>query len=361
MQNRNPYSNLPANAFWRSAVVETSPYAPSEIYTKKFDITLETRIATAGSCFAQHIGSHLRRNGCNVLDLEPAPSWLPPTLHHKYGFSLYSARYGNIYTIQQLLQLTKEANNEFEPENICWERSGRYFDALRPAVEPDGLEDRDEVYFHRRHHLEKVLQVLCSMDVLIFTLGLTETWMHRKSGTLYPVAPGVIAGTFDEEEYAFVTFGFFEVQKTFDDFIDVLGRIRADRTPPKILLTVSPVPLTATASGQHVLEATTYSKSVLRAFAGQAAARDDHVSYFPAYEIATNPAARGAFFEDNLRSVRLDGVEIIMKVFFDSHNLATRYTPNRERFGVRSADPRDRSDLGDAGECEEIILETFGR
>ena len=43
----------------------------------------------------------------------------------------------------------------------------------------------------------------------------------------------------------------------------------ARRTPKlRILLTVSPVPLTATAGDDHVLLATTYSKSVLRAGRG---------------------------------------------------------------------------------------------
>ena len=82
------------------------------------------------------------------------------------------------------------------------------------------------------------------------------------------------------------------------------------------VMTVSPVPLTGTASGRHVLQATTYSKAVLRAVAGELAQKYDHIDYFPSYEVITNQAARGCFYEENLRSVRREGVEAVMNIFF---------------------------------------------
>lgn len=85
--------------------------------------------------------------------------------------------------------------------------------------------------------------MLQTMDLFIFTLGLTEAWVHRDTGTVYPTAPGTIAGRFDENIYEF--------QKN-------LLKLRPDGKLPKILLTVSPVPLVATASGNHVLTATNY-------------------------------------------------------------------------------------------------------
>ena len=74
--------------------------------------------------------------------------------------------------------------------------------------------------------------------------------------------------------------------------------------PFNILLTVSPVPLTATASGSHVLVSSTYSKSVLRAVAGDLCSECKHIDYFPSYEIITNPRLHSSAFANNLRSVR---------------------------------------------------------
>ena len=64
----NPYSELPSSAFWKSGVTQENPYAIDNIYKKKFDIEPNTQIATAGSCFAQHISRHLKKNGYRVID-----------------------------------------------------------------------------------------------------------------------------------------------------------------------------------------------------------------------------------------------------------------------------------------------------
>ena len=75
----NPYSDLPKSAFWKTGVVQENPFAMKDIYHKKFNIPFNAKIATAGSCFAQHIFRHLKKNGCCVLDVEPPLSDLPET------------------------------------------------------------------------------------------------------------------------------------------------------------------------------------------------------------------------------------------------------------------------------------------
>ena len=170
------------------------------VYSKKFDISGDHKIAIAGTSFARHLTRHLKANGYNVLDVEPPPLQLPEPLHRKYGFSLYSARYGDISTVHQLLQLAKEAAGEFRPADICWQRSGKFYDALRPTVEPDGLDSEEELYRHRKYHVRQVHELLHSMDILVFTLGLTDAWIHKSSGMVYPTAPGVLAGELDELE-----------------------------------------------------------------------------------------------------------------------------------------------------------------
>ena len=172
---------------------------------------------------------------------------------------MYSARYGNIYTVRQLLQLTQEVACEWTPQNYIWEKNGKYYDALRPAVEPGGLDSPGEVVEHRQYHIERVKELYKKLDLFIFTLGLTEMWLHKKSGTVYPTAPGTIIGDFISDTYEFKNAQFKHVIRDFNKFQKVLRKIRGGR-PFKILLTVSPVPLTASASGNHVLVSTTYSK-----------------------------------------------------------------------------------------------------
>ena len=291
-------------------------------------------------------------NGFKVIDVEPAPPGLPSSLHKKYGFSTYSARYGNIYTVSQLLQLAKEALGGWEPQEWVWEKEGRFYDALRPAVEPEGLDSTKEVLEHRSYHLSKVKFLFQAMDVLIFTLGLVESWVHKASGTVYPTAPGTICGSFDDDIFKFNCAQFPEILRDFNEFQRILAKIRGGK-PLKILLTVSPVPLTATASGQHVLASTIYSKSTLRSVAGHLFMNQRHVDYFPSYEIVNNPRLGSSSYADNLRTVREDAVDNVMKHFFSEHSPVI----SQSMLQVASAEGDQEADV----QCEEALLEAFAQ
>ena len=348
---KNPYSNLPKASFWKTGVAQENPYMIEGIYKKKFKIPPEANIATAGSCFAQHISRHLKKNGYNVLDVEPPPPGLPDKLHQKFGFSMYSARYGNIYTVRQLLQLAKEVAGEWTPQNYIWEKNGKYYDALRPAVEPEGHNCPKEVAEHRQYHISQVKKLFEKLDLFIFTLGLTEMWIHKESGTVYPTAPGTLVGDFNEDIFEFKNAGVASINKDMRNFIKTLKRIREGKNF-KMILTVSPVPLTATASEHHVLTSTVYSKSTLRVIAGLWSNRS-FIDYFPSYEIVTNPRMHSTSFADNLRSVRDETVETVMKHFFREHPaLKKKNFPTPSQLSVQS-----KEDI----QCEEAILEAFGK
>ena len=348
----NPYSELPSSAFWKTGVTQENPYEIHNIYKKKFDIKPYTQITTAGSCFGQHVGKHLKKSGYKVIDEELAPPGLPDEVQQKYGFSLYSARYGNIYTVKQLLQLAKEVAGERKPENYIWQKNGKYFDALRPAVEPEGHDSKQEVIEHRDFHIQKVKDVFTKMNLFIFTLGLTEMWVHKESGTVYPTAPGTICGEFDENIYEFKNAEFQEIVNDFMKFQKTVGKIRSNKQF-KVILTVSPVPLTATASGLHVLVSTVHSKSILRAVASQLSTNNKNIDYFPSYEIVNNPRLHSTAFKENLRSVRDETVQIVMQHFSKEHPPIKRKNTNISS----NLNQKNEDDI----QCEEALLEAFGK
>jgi hypothetical protein len=352
----SPYENLPPEAFWRTGVVGNSPETIPGLYRKKFPIAKSARIATAGSCFAQHIAKHLRMRGYSVIDAEPAPPGLDSKSASEFGYGLYSARYANIYTARQLRQIADEACGKISPADIIWEKDGRFFDAMRPSVEPRGLNSPETVLDHRAHHLRRVLEVIRTADVFIFTLGLTETWMHEPSGTTYPTAPGTIAGYYDPAVHRFHNFTFQEIYVDLKAFFEMAVKEKPDI---RFLLTVSPVPLTATASGEHVLSATIYSKSVLRAVAGQLFHEYENVDYFPSYEIISGSLSRAKYFEENLRSVRAEGVEAAMNTFFAAHTDAGKA---ESAIPVRQFKTVEHTEIADADDdvvCEDLLLEAF--
>jgi hypothetical protein len=308
----SPYSNLPARAFWRPAVADRHIADFADVAIGPY-FRADDRIATAGSCFAQHIGRHLKKRGVDYLDLEPAPSGLAPEEARRHGFGIFSCRYGNIYTVRQLLQLVLEAFDQRYPAEIVWEKQGRHYDALRPGVDPVGHASAADVWALREVHLAKVKQLFETTTLFVFTLGLTEAWEATGDHTVFPTAPGTIAGKFDPATYRFHNFRYPEIA---EDLAHLWALMREVNPAIRMLLTVSPVPLTATASGEHVLVATTQSKATLRAIAGDFAATYEGIDYFPSYELIATHPIRGQFFDPDLRNVNDAGVDYVMSHFF---------------------------------------------
>jgi hypothetical protein len=68
----------------------------------------------------------------------------------------------------------------------------------------------------RKEHLQCVKEMVCQMDLFIFTLGLTECWEDRRTGTIYPLAPGVLCGKFNPHLFKLKNFNYTEI---FNDFL----------------------------------------------------------------------------------------------------------------------------------------------
>jgi hypothetical protein len=347
----SPYAALPPERFWRSGVAGAASGDFPGLYTPRFPIGPGMRIATAGSCFAQHVGNHLRLAGFSVLDAEPPPPGLDAEAARRFGFNLYSARHGNIYTVRQLLQLAREAFGEFTPGDAIWQRTGRWVDALRPTVEPFGLPSAEAVRQHRAQHLAAVRSVLQSADLLVFTMGLVEAWVHRPSGTVYPTAPGVVADSDAPGDIALHCFDFLEILGDFEAFRALVRRLNPGI---RVLLTVSPVPLTATATEDHVLVATTEAKATLRAVAGQLRRQHADIDYFPSYEIIAGHPSRGRYYAANLREVTAEGVACVMRHF------AAAVGPVAVAAAPAEAPSPDADAAAEAVVCEEALLEAFG-
>ena len=351
--SEHPYTSLPKTAFWRTAVSEKEPLDIAGLWSPKFQISSTDKIVTAGSCFAQHIGRALQAKGYGWFDAEPGPYGLPNPAIFNYG--VFSFRTGNIYTTAMLRQWVEWSisDNPQQAEALeIWEQDGRYFDAFRPQIEPNGFASRDEVIRSRKTTFAAFRRALMA-DVFVFTLGLTEAWQNTDTGLIYSACPGTMVGVFDPSRHRFVNFDYVEAEADLRQAIQLARTVNPDL---RFLLTVSPVPLTATASGDHVLAATIYSKSVLRAVAGRCA-KNDGVDYFPSYEIITGMPYRSMFYAANLREVTAQGVAYVMSHFFNSmeRNFPEAMPTRAPHFAPAPVD--DAEDVV----CEDILLEEFNR
>jgi hypothetical protein len=341
----HPYARLSASAFWRSAVASRHPAEIGPVWQPRQPITPETRIATFGSCFAQNLGRALRERGHCWVQTEPPPAALSAENARRFSYDAFSCRTGNIYTTPLLLQWTRWALGLDAPPGEVWRGEEGVHDPFRPAIEPGGFASAAEMLASRKVAIAALRRAIAGSDCLVFTLGLIEGWWNRARGIEYPMCPGTAAGAFDPALHEFRMLSFAEV---LDALERAIGLMRGENPALRFILTVSPVPLTATAGGEHVLLASTEAKSVLRAVAGQLARQHDHVEYFPAYELISAPPFRGMFFEPNLRTVSRTGVELVMDHFFGAK-------ANTSAAGPASPVTPSAADIA----CEEELLASF--
>jgi hypothetical protein len=298
---------------WRRAVTWAPPGGVDPVVAPRFSVDADTKVATIGSCFAQHLSRHLARSGLNYYVAETAPPDLDAGEAQRRNYGVFSARYGNVYTTAQAVQLFRRAYGDYQPVTTAWQRDdGALVDPFRPQVEPDGFADLAALDADRERHLAATRAVFEQSDVLVFTLGLTEAWRSRDDGAVLPTAPGVAGGNYEPDRYEFVNAGIDDVRASLFEFCELARSVNDD---VRVLLTVSPVPLVATYEPRHVLVSTTYSKSVLRVAADEAVRQFDFVDYFPSYEIVASGSAARNYFADDLREVDERGVAHVMRMF----------------------------------------------
>lgn len=308
----HPYRDLPSCQIWSKAVSET--FETSSTWSKVFPLVHATdKVMSAGSCFAANLVPYLERAGFTYLRTEylhPILTKIPP---ENISYGRFSAGYGNVYTTRQLLQLLLRCLGEFTPQESCWVSNARYIDAFRPALAYAARSVR-EFDLLTASHLRAVRRAFTECDVFIFTLGLTEAWVSALDGAVFPACPGTISGEYDPARHVFINLTVDNMTNDLRKFVNVL---RESLNPSvRIILTVSPVPLAATAESQHVLCSNTYSKSALRVVAENISREFDEVYYFPAYEIVTGPQAPKHFFHEDRRNVTNSAVEAVMAAFF---------------------------------------------
>lgn len=350
----NPYHEFPDYQFWNrdvgNTLLENIQYDATPKFT--FDIAKD-KFVTAGSCFAQHFARELVAMGGQHYVAEPAHPVLPET--SKQGYGVFSARYGNIYSVRQLRELLEQVYGLREPIlDFVQDENRRWFDLLRPRVTVEGFSSIAEATADRHFHLAKVAEMFSAANVFVFTLGLTELWYNVQEKYAYPMCPGTVVGEFKKDIHKFCNQTFGQVLADLQASMKIL----AQHAPHlKVLLTVSPVLLVATAESRSVLQSSTVSKSILRAASDQCCKEFDFVDYFPSFEIISNSKTRGRFYSEDARDVKPEGVKLVMSCFFksrfDIHGRAVKLAQKESDTAVQDDDISKAFEV----ECDEILLD----
>lgn len=274
-------------------------------------------VFTMGSCFAREINGALHRYGQPVLpnwsqlEYDSAQIFIGETPHSR------SLIYYDTFTMLQEFELAT-GNREVPEDDLyeSWSQSfnpfgGKsfHFDPHRKNVCGATLESAIEA---RNKADQCIREGIQNAQVFILTLGLIECWRNQRTGSF---VWGSSMRRTNSTLGTHVEFHLSSFEENYRNLSRIVELIRSLGPQKQVVVIVSPVSLARTFTDQDIVVANTESKSLLRAVAGQVARENDHVHYWPSYEIATkqdNFAADG-------RHVTREGVEFIVENFFRVH------------------------------------------
>lgn len=314
-----------------------------------FKIRPGQKVAVVGGDLAHRIGPHLKSAGLTVLVMAPVPPVATVT-PLEYGTRI--ERQDDITSMRHLLQLFRRAYGILQPTENAWPVASGFIDPFRPTAHPGGFGTMAEFETDRAGYFASVRAAFEALDILVFTHGDTEVWECVDDGVVLPYCPGVRGGVFNPLRHRMRNFTVGEVVSDSLEFIDLL---RSVNPSARLVLNISPVPLTATARADtHILAAALYSKSVLRVACEEVTRLREGVSYLPSYELMAGPQAPEAILTDDHQSVSQAGVfhiaDIFVKMFVDP----TRDAPDEEpspsvTIPAKNPDPEGQGPVGEAG------------
>lgn len=292
----------------------------------------DSRVFAIGSCFAMEIRQALRARGLAVY-----PDWSDLPLDDDVQVARHPERESiNHYDTFVLRQEIERAIYRRHVDVYWHFPNGDPAYALRrwPSFWRDPR--RSRVTARTRDALERISREidrriddgLGIADVVVITLGLTEAWWLATGGWACQ-GPAVIGDATHELLAPHAV--------TYDENVANLREIVRMLGDKQVVLTVSPVPLGRTWTGQDVVVANATSKATLRAAAAAIVAAHDHVHYWPSWEIATAwhdggsgdaaNAAGGDCFVADARHVRPTVVQAIVDGFLAASAQQDARTP----------------------------------
>jgi tetratricopeptide (TPR) repeat protein len=256
-------------------------------FTPSFRFGPKDPVFTIGSCFARNIERQLLIEGYNVALTRFSP---PVEADPRVNTDVMLHRY--------------------VPQSIANELAWALTDAPYPEAyfyeEPDGWRDLQlhmggppaplETIRARRKALTDYMRLAGEARVFVMTVGLAEAWFDRETGLYLNAAPPAWARKLFPHRFEFHLLDHDEILKGLEQVRDLL--VRHGRPDLDMLVTVSPVALATTFTGEDIIVANAYMKSALRSAIEVFARSHERVDYFPSYESVTLSDYRRAWQDD---------------------------------------------------------------
>jgi hypothetical protein len=243
--------------------------------TPSFTIAKGDKVFCIGSCFARNIEEQLVYRGVEVLSKRiaiPKTEWYarPNGITNKFT------------TASMLNELRWLKDPPVIDAGLFAETENGWIDLnLVPGASPVNL---DRCIERRSYLLSDYFARLKDADVIIITLGLTETWLDNDQGVFLNTAPSLWQVKKYPGRFQFEITDYNGVSRQLAEIHEL---VRWLQPAAKLVITTSPVPMGTTFSAGDVLQANSHSKSTLAAAAQDLAIAHDSIDYFPSYEMVT--------------------------------------------------------------------------
>ncbi|RDV13127.1 hypothetical protein DXT99_21155 [Pontibacter diazotrophicus] len=235
-----------------------------QVAPTNIQLTLQDKVLTIGSCFAEVIGYKLQQNKVDVL-VNPFGTIFNPLS----VCLLLQAAVGKAYDFGQHLV----------EQNGIWYAYDLHSSLSSP--------DKDKLLQQIEESLQRTRQQLQQASLLIVTLGTAVAYKLHEGGKVVANCHKLPAKNFER-----VLLSSEEMEQAFEQALPLL---RETNPNLKVLLTVSPV--------RHVKETLTMnsvSKSTLRVLCHQLEVAHDNVQYFPAFEIMMDDLRDYRFYKQDM-------------------------------------------------------------
>ncbi|WP_234052108.1 MULTISPECIES: GSCFA domain-containing protein [unclassified Xanthobacter] len=322
------WKSLAAARYTRwSENIERFKEAPISIFHKpKFTIDAKSSFFCIGSCFARNIEEHLIYRERAVLSKKiVAPKSEAPARPN--GFV-------NKFTTMSMVNELKWAVSKPVINKTLFEEGPNGWSDLQlgPGIPPVSLERAIE---RRTYLIEDYFSRVRNASVVVVTLGLNEVWWDNKANCYLNCAPSFTSVRRERDRYRLVIT---DVAQSVADLEEMRWLIKSMNRHARLIVTVSPVPMSETFSGQDVAIANMRSKSTLRVAAEQFAALHPDVDYFPSYDIVSLAPRNLAYGVDCLH-VSNAVVGEIMRLFLSLYVGIDTAPPAFTELGYLAANP----------------------
>jgi len=273
-------------------------------YVNRPVIKKDSKVFTIGSCFAENVATYLETKSLYVHHF-------PDTIHF-FSTSI----------LQELKHLLVEP--QYTTDDLWTTDSGLYAHPFRKPSFRTNTKEEMKVYSDRIE--SKALGHLKEADVIIITLGGTETWQDPKTKKPFLTIP--YPDVFNTQMPGVAEFHNITFQENYDALKEIYLLLREHVPKADIIMSVSPNRMTFTVSDKDVVEATCQGKSVLRAAVGELTDRyTENLYYFHSYELIEYAKHNIDFLDREQRHVNKFGVSVAMAEFikyFASDELQNR-------------------------------------